>query len=605
MKNLLCGTLLLLAAASLHAQCTNLVWSDEFDGDALNLGNWNIQTGDGCDLGICGWGNDEAQYYREQNITVEDGLLKITAKRESFGGKAYTSARITTKDKQDFKFGHLEARIRLPEGGGLWPAFWMLSTDEVYGGWPQSGEIDIMEWVGNEPDELLGTIHFGQPWPNNSLSGSELRRRYEDWSGEFHTFAVDWTADRITWYVDGVSYGTKTRNDLGGQRWPFDQDFHFLLNMAVGGTLGGQIASDIFPATMEVDYVRVYEMSPPTMSVASNTVTAGEEATFTLNNLGDGATVSWTGPNGAIVIASGNSSARVTFGSDGGEVTAIVTDGDCEYRLSTEIFVAPSQALLFSLENFDDEPEATYVFSNGDLTEVANPEPNDVNNSALVGRYARDGGTQFDVIVYETEAIDNADEYFDNAKTFTIDVNTMAAVGTEILLQLESSRAEGDNYPVGRHSRYVATTTVQGEWERLTFVPLDQPDASTPTGSIAKLILLFNSNTRTNDVYFYDNLNANGEATDRVRVLDAVDFPLTVLPNPAGPTAQLRFTPPVAGPLELLLTDLHGRQLQRLSVRAVAGEHREHLDLSGLPAGVYLLTARTAVGARTVRLVRQ
>ena len=149
-----------LALPSVVAQCPQIIWQDEFDGSELDLSKWNVQLGDGCDIQLCGWGNNESQYYQAENTAVGNGTLKIVAKREQVGNKSYTSGRINTKGKADFTFGRFEARMKLPIGQGLWPAFWMLSTDEPYGSWPQSGELDIMELIGSEPSTTHGTIHF-------------------------------------------------------------------------------------------------------------------------------------------------------------------------------------------------------------------------------------------------------------------------------------------------------------------------------------------------------------------------------------------------------------------------------------------------------------
>ena len=253
--------ILLCIASGLHAQDWELVWSDEFDGDAVDLTKWEFQIGDGCP-NLCGWGNNELQYYRAENAVVEDGLLKIIALRQTFGGRQYTSVRMRSLNKGDWTYGRFEARIRLPEGQGIWPAFWMLPTDEVYGGWPRSGEIDIMEMVGHEPATVHGTIHFGDPWPNNSFTGNSYRLSQGKFSDDFHHFAVEWGLGVIYWYVDGTRYSTKTKNDLLGKNWPFDQQFHLLLNLAVGGNWpGNPDASTVFPQVMEVDYVRVYQLA--------------------------------------------------------------------------------------------------------------------------------------------------------------------------------------------------------------------------------------------------------------------------------------------------------------------------------------------------------
>ena len=259
-KHVLFIVLTCFAALASNAQCPNLVWADEFNGTSLNTQDWNVQIGDGCAEGICGWGNNEAQSYQQDNIVVSNGTLQITAKRERIRGAQYTSGRITTQGKRDYTYGRFEARIKLPQGGGLWPAFWMLSTDTPYGTWPQSGEIDIMEFIGNDPTETFGTLHYGDLFPGNRNIGAPFPFYGADFFNTFHDFAIEWQANEIKWFVDGFLFQTRTPADLAPFNWPFDHDFHFLLNVAVGGSyVGFPTTQTIFPQTMLVDWVKVYK----------------------------------------------------------------------------------------------------------------------------------------------------------------------------------------------------------------------------------------------------------------------------------------------------------------------------------------------------------
>ncbi|MBX2817798.1 MAG: glycoside hydrolase family 16 protein [Saprospiraceae bacterium] len=174
----------------LSAQCPELIWADEFDGDGLNLSHWQFQNGDGCDQDLCGWGNNELQWYQSQNALVKDGKLTITARRESSGGKDYTSARIRSYNMAKWTYGRFEASIKMPTGRGMWPAFWMLSSTEPYGTWPQSGEIDVVEVVGHEPEIAHGTIHYGNLWPNNKSSGEAIALHTGTLADTFHRYAV-------------------------------------------------------------------------------------------------------------------------------------------------------------------------------------------------------------------------------------------------------------------------------------------------------------------------------------------------------------------------------------------------------------------------------
>jgi len=255
-------TILSCLASSATAQNWRLVWSDEFNGAGADQNKWEFQLGDGTAYGIPGWGNNELQWYRQENAVTENGFLIITAKKESFAGYAYTSTRMRTRNKGDWKYGRLEMRAKLPFGKGLWPAFWMLPTDNVYGGWAASGEIDIMELVGHEAHKTYGTLHYGGQWPNNTSSGTFYTLPAGKFSDDFHVFALEWKAGEMRWYVDNLHYQTQTSWWSAGGPFPapFDQRFHILLNVAVGGNWpGSPDASTIFPQRMEVDYVRVYQ----------------------------------------------------------------------------------------------------------------------------------------------------------------------------------------------------------------------------------------------------------------------------------------------------------------------------------------------------------
>ncbi|MCH4822274.1 family 16 glycosylhydrolase [Gramella lutea] len=234
-----------------ESQFTNEIWSDEFEGDALDTDNWNYEIGNGTN----GWGNNEAQYYTdsEDNVRVEDGNLVITARREAESGFDFTSARITTKDKFEFTYGRVEVRAKLPEGGGTWPAIWMLGAEWPEEAWPGVGEMDIMEWVGNQPDRVSSALHLPGNSGGNAIVGDVTG--ITDASTEFHIYEVEWTAEKITFLMDGVPH-LEFDND---ESTPFQSDFYLLLNIAMGGTLGGTIADDFQESSMEIDYVKVYQ----------------------------------------------------------------------------------------------------------------------------------------------------------------------------------------------------------------------------------------------------------------------------------------------------------------------------------------------------------
>ena len=247
-----------------------LVWSDEFNADRLDPEVWFFESGDGSQYGIPGWGNGERQWYLPDNARLEDGKLKITARRETVGNFGFTSARINTRDRFAFKYGRIEASIKLPSGQGMWPAFWMLPQDSPYGEWPSSGEIDILEAVNLDGfpgpggdgggNEIFGTLHYG----GGNLGRIIASNTYvpsTDVTEDFRTYALEWDENEIRWYFDGILYAVESfwQSDAAPYPAPFDQPFYILLNLAVGGNFpGAPDASTPSEATMEVDWVRVY-----------------------------------------------------------------------------------------------------------------------------------------------------------------------------------------------------------------------------------------------------------------------------------------------------------------------------------------------------------
>ncbi len=259
--------LFLVGSICLSGQNWQVVWHDEFDGDSLDAGKWSYQTGTGAEYGLTDWGNNELQYYRERNVTVGDGMLTVTAKKEYYRGKAYTSGRIRTIGKGDWKYCRIEFRAKMPLGKGLWAAVWMLPTDEVYGGWAASGELDIMEYLGHESRKVHGTLHFGQSWPRNEQKGIDYNLSTSDFHTEFHDFTLEWIEGEIRWYVDNTLYQTLGSGDWrtngGSFPAPFNQEFHLLINLAVGGNWPGDPNSTTrFPQDLVIDYIRIFQDLP-------------------------------------------------------------------------------------------------------------------------------------------------------------------------------------------------------------------------------------------------------------------------------------------------------------------------------------------------------
>ncbi len=274
LKNIFKQCLLLVLAPVFLLSCEQsdpsvlsyeLVWNDEFDGTAVDQSKWTFLEGDGTEYGIPGWGNNELQIYTKNNARVKDGILTIEARKELFGAdlkETYTSARMVTENKGDWKQGKFEARIKMNKTVGAWYAFWMLPSNPTEP-WPVSGEIDIMEYVGYRPQEVLFNIHYQNVGGTHSNTGSTILQADTFDFNEFHDYTIEWDDFEIKWFVDGEELYSvlKTEAELSGV-WPYNAPFHLILNLAIGGNLAGPNVDDSqFPCRMQVDYVRVYKLT--------------------------------------------------------------------------------------------------------------------------------------------------------------------------------------------------------------------------------------------------------------------------------------------------------------------------------------------------------
>jgi len=399
----------------------NLVWSDEFDGDSLNTNKWEHE------VNCWGGGNLEQQCYtdRTDNSVVADGVLKIIAQREDFTGPAqvdgsgsatlpYTSARLRTMNKGDWKYGRMEIRAKLPYGQGTHPAIWMLPTNYVYGGWAASGEIDIMEainlktasdspdaQVGDLESSTFGTLHFGEEWPNNVHSGAEYTLPNNmNPADDFHVYAVEWEKDEIRWYVDNVHFATqrssgwysqfKGENGVtvnGAEDAPYNQPFHLLINLAVGGTWAGNvndtgIDETVFPQMLSVDYVRVYEcsVSPAT---GGGCATVSDDAEFVEghqapeivdpnDNFGSGAVFDLytDGLSDGLFFNSYNPDGAVTFGEEEVEGRGFVLDINKAGPNGNVYIEYPPRVNLGLWQEYGELVFDLYITSSEDATEL-------------------------------------------------------------------------------------------------------------------------------------------------------------------------------------------------------------------------------------------
>jgi beta-glucanase (GH16 family) len=496
---LLAYTLSITSTMAFAQECQIPVWNDEFDGSALNQLNWEVQVGDGCDqgAGMCGWGNGELQSYQADNAVVANGQLTIIAKKQRIKGTQYTSGRIRTANMPgsgEWAFGRVEARMKVPEGQGMWPAFWMLPTNpsEV---WPVSGEIDIFESTGQSSMFAYGTLHYGQPYPNNQHTGGGMLKQPDRWSDDFHTYAIEWETDEIRWYIDNMLYSVKTAPDLLPEDWPFDgrNNFHILLNLAVGGTWGGTVDNGALPQTLEVDYVRVYSDSQPTL-LGDHIVTPGSTDTYTVAN---GVATNWAVTGGSIVASSSNSvdvQWDLTSAASNQTLTAVTSGCSVE----TSVYVGPNLSTETVLENYDGTANMTITSNNGIYT---------IDSGVLT--YTRDLASQWDVISANTSAITDASAFVIGSKAFSMDFNNTnsALIGKQVLIQLEnSSVATPSNFPGGRHSKYEAFIEHSNGWQTLRFQMVDRLDTATLDTAVDSIIFLIDPDAFTNDTYVIDNI---------------------------------------------------------------------------------------------------
>ncbi len=244
---------LLGSCISLYGQERQLVWEENFDGSQLEQESWNSITGNGCPE-LCGWGNNELQFYSIENTKVANGFLNISAKKE---GDTYTSGRINTKGKKEFQYGKIEVRAKLATGKGLWPAFWMLGSNRNEVGWPLCGEIDIVEYVGKEPETIFTTLHTAD---SHGVSKNTRKDVVEGIEEGFHIYSIDWTKEKIDFYIDNTLFYSFQPKNKNVEVWPFDQPFYIIINLAIGGNFGGMdVDENVFPQEFVLDYVRVYQ----------------------------------------------------------------------------------------------------------------------------------------------------------------------------------------------------------------------------------------------------------------------------------------------------------------------------------------------------------
>ncbi len=576
---------LFIAPLGLFAQ-DFLRWSDEFNGTQLDTNFWEYQIGDGCP-NLCGWGNDERQSYQKGNIAVGSGLLNINAKKETVGNSTYSSGRIRSLNKFDFASGRIDVRARLPIGQAYWAAVWFLPTENYHGTWPLSGEIDLIEGKGQEPKNTYGTIHYGAHSPNNKYTGTSYTLPSGNFTSEFHNFSLIWKNDTLQWLVDNVVYSTKVKKDLPDFWWPYSRNFHFILNLAVGGYfLGYPDGTTPDTASMQIDYIRVYQnLNDIFISGPDAILRADLQKEFYTQKL-NGATYNWTVPaNAKIVSGQGTPNVKVNWGLKSDSIKVSITHQSNNQTISRFVKTLPDtcQGVIDNQETL----RTTYwVGGNGTYKSAINNPAKDVtNNTNLCNRYYRNGNVTYDALILNADIIRDAKAFEDGTLILKMKLYTTAPIGTEVNINFENRALSQLDYPSGRRCVLQAKTTKTRAWEELTFKLILKPDNKTPEGSINQLVVLFAPNTNNTDVFYFDEFAL--EETPCKTITTAINetvinkSQITVYPNPF--TNQLQIEAPFV-PKQISLFNLVGKEI--LTVPNITELNKQILLLN---SGTYLL----------------
>jgi beta-glucanase (GH16 family) len=336
-----------------------LAWSDEFSGTNVDSSKWSFDTGNGQG----GWGNGELEYYttRATNVYVSNGVLHIVARKENYSGYSYTSAKMKTLGHFSTLYGRFEFRVKLPQGTGYWPALWLMPVNSTYGGWAASGEVDIMENKGRIPTEVMGTLHYGGSYPNNVHTGAVYDFPNGGSVTGWHVYAMEWTTNQFSWYVDGVLYETQSAWYTSGYPYPapFNIPFYIIMNLAVGGQFDGPpTGSTVFPGDMQVDYVRVYNwFTPPAATLALRVPFTDAPGTTTslsdTNGGGVNVTLQMTDETGAPADYHGAAGSGVRGESNGSRALDFTSNGTNQPGIPGPLAATTNAALGFgTVSNF-------------------------------------------------------------------------------------------------------------------------------------------------------------------------------------------------------------------------------------------------------------
>ena len=570
----------------ISGQCPEMVWNDEFNTNTITETKWQIVTGDGCDIGNCGWGNNELQYFSAENIHTINGILNIVAKKESMVSSFYTSGKFFTKEKINmFSDGRIEIFMKMPKGRGLQSVIQLL-PDPNNNGWIQNKGIDIVNFLGDEVSTLLSGIHVGNEWPDNYYHGRSFTINNKALSDDFHLYVLEWDNEELRWFIDGYLYYRLSKSHIGLFPWPFDQPLHLAIQLSVGGTYAGNPnLATVFPSQLEVEYIRTYNRAGfPYLTGETNVVYKSKEVRYQAISTSPSSSFEWKVPEGVEIKNGENSNVINTdWAFDSGDVVVDITDECRTYTCKLAVKTQPGISRQLSLENFDDEALITKDYTTGQLNDVAvNPLKNEVNDSDLCGHYLRNVSQQYDVLFYKIDEIKDASQFTSSRKKFFLDVLTDAPIGSQIILQLENGHlATPANYPLARHSRYETYTTISGSWERLQFSYIDAPDASTAPDSVDQLVFLFASNTFSGHNYYFDNFDIYEEILSGIST-PIVSNDIQVYPNPVHDDIFFSNEEEI---ISIRIFDLSGKVV---GVTAYMKYGISTLSASLLPNGIYI-----------------
>lgn len=570
----------------LATQTRALVFADEFAGATIDRSIWNFGLG---------FTNDNVHYYtdRVENARLSGGMLQIIARKESYSGYAFTSALLQTKNVISWRYGRIEARMKMPAGDGFVPAFWMMPADDSYGWWPCSGEIDIMEYPSTEVNTIYGTAHARSYSAFTGSAPKSATLKVQDAASAYHVYAVEWSPDTINYYVDQTKYHTVTNDHTGPSAWPFDRPFYIIVNLAVGGGwVGTPGSSTVFPATMEVDYVRVYQTPGEIGISGADYLTPSASGVSYAVPAVNGATYTWSVPAGAqIALGHGTRQILLNWGAAGGTVGVTIAAGGVTVAPKLPVVVANNL-----LKNPGIEKGVKYWNA---IAAGAGRATFDIDSMGVVP-----GNHCMKAIV--TTAGANPWEVQFTQSGFPL------VSGKQYEIRLKA-KADVSGRPINvsllnaaTFARFGgATLTLTDAWKGYTFNVTPNQNA---TGLFTIDLGAQAGTYKVDDVSVADPLLGTGvDPDDRLGIPGGLTLEQN-FPNPFNPSTTIQFSVAVTGHARLEVFDMLGRRVATVFDRvAVAGERMEvPFDASGLPSGMYVsvLRSRGRAATRSMMLLK-